>query len=1558
MSLESADGSWLGTESEVCRAVDKYSRDCLRTYEIDQRRITADANIERTAIEGGYARRQLFELVQNGADELLDVRGRIEVVLTSESMYCANQGRPITARGVGALLGSHSSPKVGLEIGRFGLGFKSVLGITTSPSVFSTSGSFKFDRNYNLARVRKAVPGTERVATLRFAVPQDPRQEAQSDPILSELMGWAETVVKMPRDQHRDTSWLSLHIADFPTQFLLFSEHVAELVLDDRTAGLRRAIQLEQLGEHRWLLREAGDAAGETEWRVFGTTHRPSGAVKEDGGTMADRDEVPIQWAVPIGARGRSPGEFWAFFPTLERTTLSGVLNAPWKLNEDRTRLIEGPFNAELLERIVGLVVEGLPASTADDDPGAALDLLPGREKESRGWADSHLIAATYTALGSSSSLPDLNGEFRKPAELGFHPLGLPFAAIQLWSEAPRAPRNWVHPSAYRSDTRGSRVSRLAEVSGVAPARVVDWLEALIHSPTDARGSAAAVRVAAALIDDDPRHEVVKAKIVLTEKGTLVAPVRGALFLPAEEEVDVDVPLVADKVLAQTGAAEAFEALRIAVVSSDTVLDAMLDRAVSSDLINDWSRIWAMAAKVSPNRVRELFLNEHGLDREDVRVKTLGDGWASLASVLLPGDLLAVKDFKSGHRAALVDVDHHRRELDLLRQLGATDRPTAGAGSVDETWVDEYRKRLAVDAAKEAREHGARSRETHYVFEHPTAFAGPAGVLDGLSDEAAARYARELLELTPDLHDWRLGRENGKGASRPVQHPLLWRVRQLGRLQTNRGLQPIDVCITPLFKDFADLLPVADLPRPACRALGLPDTLKDLAGDGARATHALRAVEQIERGELLGPAYVRLMPVLGAAPERLRAIVRNEVVWASRAAVCAAPTIQDAKVLRGTGTPFLRVPDQESADALVGRWGLLSVADAVSSRLVVSEVGPPELLTDLFPMLALVLGPEVELLSVVACREIARELYTDEGSVTESKDLVIQDSTVYRSAELGDGDLVRRLAERLGETLAPDEVRRVLEHAQDANVQAMLLRVRKQPDDAAKLLELIGPETLRSRIPRELIEAVEETDGELDDEGTAELALNVFGVEVLKYFKDVLKERGVQPPPSWTGGRAAVQFVTLDLGLDRKYAGFAEIKPEKEMTIAGPSPLPPLHPFQRRSADSVRELLVGTGGKRGMLSLPTGAGKTRVAVQALTEEIGANNLASPVLWIAQTEELCEQAVQSWAEVWRSAGPRGTLRVSRLWGASSAGPREDEGPQVVVATINKLVDRCVDNPEYEWLQAGVSCVVVDEAHTSISAMHVTVLRWLGMDLGKERAPLIGLSATPFRGTSEVETERLVNRYGRRRLDKDAFEEEASITLLQREGILARVVHRVLEGSEGVPLTASERESFSTFKDVPSSVLTKIGGDSERTNRLVDSVMELDADWPVLLFASSVPHARTVAALLERRGRSAAAISADTPVPVRRHLVREFRAGRLDTLTNFGVLTQGFDAPSVRALYIARPTYSPNLYQQMIGRGLRGPKNGGKEECLVVDVADNVVLHGAELAFREFEYLWTA
>ena len=57
-----------------------------------------------------------------------------------------------------------------------------------------------------------------------------------------------------------------------------------------------------------------------------------------------------------------------------------------------------------------------------------------------------------------------------------------------------------------------------------------------------------------------------------------------------------------------------------------------------------------------------------------------------------------------------------------------------------------------------------------------------------------------------------------------------------------------------------------------------------------------------------------------------------------------------------------------------------------------------------------------------------------------------------------------------------------------------------------------------------------------------------------------------------------------------------------------------------------------------------------------------------------------------------------------------------------------------------------------------------------------------------------------------------------------------------------------------------------------------------------------------------------------------------------------------------LTVTRPIYSPGLYQQVVGRGLRGPANGGTDSCLIVNVADNLEQYGTELAFLEFENLW--
>ena len=88
----------------------------------------------------------------------------------------------------------------------------------------------------------------------------------------------------------------------------------------------------------------------------------------------------------------------------------------------------------------------------------------------------------------------------------------------------------------------------------------------------------------------------------------------------------------------------------------------------------------------------------------------------------------------------------------------------------------------------------------------------------------------------------------------------------------------------------------------------------------------------------------------------------------------------------------------------------------------------------------------------------------------------------------------------------------------------------------------------------------------------------------------------------------------------------------------------------------VRELIRSNGSdieRRGMISLPTGSGKTRVSVQSIVEAIREDGFRGGILWVADRDELCEQAVESWQQVWRSEGLQGSrLRISRMWGRAA------------------------------------------------------------------------------------------------------------------------------------------------------------------------------------------------------------------------------------------------------------------------------------------------------------------
>jgi hypothetical protein len=101
-----------------------------------------------------------------------------------------------------------------------------------------------------------------------------------------------------------------------------------------------------------------------------------------------------------------------------------------------------------------------------------------------------------------------------------------------------------------------------------------------------------------------------------------------------------------------------------------------------------------------------------------------------------------------------------------------------------------------------------------------------------------------------------------------------------------------------------------------------------------------------------------------------------------------------------------------------------------------------------------------------------------------------------------------------------------------------------------------------------------------------------------------------------------------------------------------------------------------------------------------------------------------------------------------------------------------------------------------------------------------------------------------------------------------------------------------------------------------------------------FVPSVRTAHMLAAAARDLGARAEAVDGGTPDDERRAVLERLKAGDLHMVANCAVLTEGFDAPNVDCILVARPTQSEGLYVQMVGRGLRlWP---AKRDCLVLDV----------------------
>lgn len=230
---------------------------------------------------------------------------------------------------------------------------------------------------------------------------------------------------------------------------------------------------------------------------------------------------------------------------------------------------------------------------------------------------------------------------------------------------------------------------------------------------------------------------------------------------------------------------------------------------------------------------------------------------------------------------------------------------------------------------------------------------------------------------------------------------------------------------------------------------------------------------------------------------------------------------------------------------------------------------------------------------------------------------------------------------------------------------------------------------------------------------------------------------------------------------------------------------------------------------------------------------------------------------------------------------------------------------------------IEMVIIDEAHHATAASYQKVLSHF--DVMEKKKLLLGFTATPLRGDGEC-------------LGKIFLSHSFKMTLSEatQNGYICPV-HGVR-----VDIKRSLEAIEMLGNDYNPEQLDKVMN-CESINELIASKCEHLMKTPALIFCTSVDHAEKIDKLLRDKNRKSAVVSYRTPKKELQEIICSLKRGEIEFLTNAVKLSEGFDHPPVQSIILARPTRSPVLYKQMIGRGLR--KSQGKHDCFVLEFSGN-------------------
>lgn len=435
------------------------------------------------------------------------------------------------------------------------------------------------------------------------------------------------------------------------------------------------------------------------------------------------------------------------------------------------------------------------------------------------------------------------------------------------------------------------------------------------------------------------------------------------------------------------------------------------------------------------------------------------------------------------------------------------------------------------------------------------------------------------------------------------------------------------------------------------------------------------------------------------------------------------------------------------------------------------------------------------------------------------------------------------------------------------------------------------------------------------------------------------------------------------LGLDNSYyfKDIIDTRSEKELITAPYGEqvniLSYLHPYQKRVKDEVMYRLAQKNEKSFFVQMPTGAGKTLTALECVVDLLRKPNPLTEakipdknkyIVWIVDTNELAEQAFQSFHKLWKLRGDR-NLNAFRLFKNFSPDFSSEDGG-IVFTGFDKFysIIKKSGSTKYEsvkYLIANTEMLIVDEAHHSLAETYnICISSFKNIPYIK----ILGLSATP--GTNDTETTaKLVELYSNDKIsirDEDWKPVSDAIQYLQQGGYLAKLTTKILE--TGVSALESDENS----------ILVELASNSERNERIIEQIkLANQAKESTVVFACSLDHVYAILILCRAYNIQANYIIGAVEQSERLSIINSFKNREYFILINLEILSTGIDLPNIDKVIITRPISSPNLVSQILGRALRGIKNGGNANNTIINLKDNLLnFPSASYLYDYFEGAW--